>query len=333
MNFSRRGFLNMIAASGFVSGIPAVGQASDVREKPVATVLDKALIALIADDNTCERIAKAGFSGVELRKKGVSVAQALEGRRTAEKHGIRIHSLMGGGADFNNPAPKARRQSIETMKQRLQVAAAYGASTMLLVPCRVDDGVVPKPSQFKIEFDPRTLRITAVVEGDNKPFASYIEAQNKATELTRDAVNQIIPTAAREGVIIALENVWNNLWVMPDFAAAFVRSFDSPWVKAYFDLGNHVRYTPTEQWLRTLGSSIVKLHIKDFKIDRTKKNDGDFVPLGKGSIDWKSVRGVINEIGYNGWVTIEENGYTDAEYSGIMDRFFAGQDILTGGAV
>ena len=329
MKVSRRVFLNMIAASGFASGIPAVGQTADAQKKTFATVLDKALIALIADDNTCERIANAGFSGVELRKKGVSVTQALEGRRTAEKHGIRIHSLMGGGADFNNPDPEARRRSIETMKQRLQVAAAYGASTMLLVPCRMG-GVVPKPSQFKIDFDPQTLRVTSVVEGDNKPFAAYIEAQNKATELTRDAVNQIIPTAAREGVIIALENVWNNLWVMPDFAAAFVRSFDSPWVKAYFDLGNHVRYTPTEQWLRTLGSSIVKMHIKDFKIDRTKKNDGDFVPLGKGSIDWKSVRGVIDEIGYNGWVTIEENSYTDAEYSGIMDSFFAGQDIVPG---
>jgi len=332
MKVSRRGFLSLLAASGFAGGIPAGGQAADVRKKPFSTVLDKALIAMIADDNTCERIAKAGFPGVELRQKGVSVTQALEGRRTAEKHGIRIHSLMGGGADFNNPDPEARRQSIVTMKQRLQVAAAYGASTMLLVPCRVD-GVAPKPSQFKIEFDPRTLRVTAVVEGDNKPFAAYIEAQNKATDLTRDAVNQIIPTAAREGVIIALENVWNNLWVTPDFAAAFVRSFDSPWVKAYFDLGNHVRYTPVEQWLRTLGSSIVKMHIKDFKIDRTKKNDGDFVPIGKGSIDWKSVRGVIDEIGYNGWVTIEENGYTDAEYSGLMDQFFAGQDSLTGGTV
>jgi len=321
----------MLAASGLVEGVPAVGHAADVREKPFTTVLDKALIAMIADDETCERIAKAGFSGVELRKKGVTVEQAIEGRRTAEKHGIRIHSLMGGGADFNNPDPDARRQSIETMKQRLQVAAAYGASTMLLVPCRLDGMTMPKPSQFKIDFDPQTLRVTTVAEGDNKPFAAYIEAQNKTTELTRDAVKQIIPTAAREGVIIAIENVWNNLWVTPDFAAAFARSFDSPWVKAYFDLGNHVRYTPTEQWLRTLGSSIVKLHIKDFKIDRTQKNDGAFVPLGKGSIDWKSVRRVIDEIGYNGWVTIEENGYTDAEYSGIMDRFFAGQDLLTGG--
>jgi sugar phosphate isomerase/epimerase len=77
-----------------------------------------------------------------------------------------------------------------------------------------------------------------------------------------------------------------------------------------------------------MGPLIVRLHIKDFKIDRAKKNDGDFVPIGKGSVDWVSVRKVIDEVGYNGWVTIESGGYTDAEHSALMDRFFAGQGAL-----
>jgi sugar phosphate isomerase/epimerase len=41
-----------------------------------------------------------------------------------------------------------------------------------------------------------------------------------------------------------------------------------------------------------------------------------------------SVRKVIDEVGYNGWVTIESGGYTDAEHSALMDRFFAGQGAL-----
>ena len=329
MDITRRGFIWTTAGAVVALSQTARAAAAVSAAAAFGTALYKALIAPVADDTTCERIAKAGFPGMELTKKGVTLEQAIQGRRTAEKHGLRIHSLMSGGADFNNPDPDARHQSLETMKYRLQVASAYGAGTMLLVPCRVN-GNVPKPSRFKIAFDPKTLRVASVVEGDNTPFAAYIDAQNRATELTRAAVEDLIPVAAREGVIIALENVWNNLWVLPDFAAAFVRSFDSPWVKAYLDLGNHVRYTPTEQWLRTLGRSIVKLHIKDFKIDRTKKNDGDFVPIGKGSIDWKSIRKAIDEVGYNGWVSIEENAYTDAEYSALMDRFFAGQDVRTG---
>jgi hexulose-6-phosphate isomerase len=324
MKLSRRDFMRAAAAAGAVAGLPLGMRAAEGVDATFKTQLHKALIAPLADDATCERIAKAGFPGVELNKKDVTFEQAAQGRLTAEKHGLKIHSFMGGWADFNNADAGARRKSIDDVKRMIQLTAAYGASAMLLVPCRVG-GKMPAPSQFKIDFDPASLRVKSVVEGDNAPFAAYIEAQNQATELSRQAVEELIPVAAREGVVICLENVWNNLWVLPPFAAAFVRSFDNVWVKAYFDLGNHVRYAPVETWLQTLGHTIAKLHIKDFKIDRNKKNDGDFVTIGQGSIDWKSVRQAIDACGYNGWVTIESGGLTDAEHSALMDRFFAGQ--------
>jgi hexulose-6-phosphate isomerase len=312
----------MAAGAGIGAGLPFFAEGAD--GGPFKTRLLKALIAGVADDATCERIAKAGFPGVELTKKEVTVEQAAQGRAVAEKHGLRIHSFMVGWAEFNHADDAKRRASVEDVKRLIRVAAAYGADTVLLVPCRVG-GNMPKPSQFKIDFDPETLLVKTVAEGDNAPFAEYIAAQNRATELSRAAVEELIPVAVENRVTVALENVWNNLWVLPEFAAAFVRSFRHERVKAYLDLGNNVRYAPTEQWLRTFGRTIAKLHIKDFKIDRAKKNDGDFVPIGQGSIDWKSVREVIEEIGYNGWVTIESGGYTDAEHSALMDRFFAGQ--------
>jgi hexulose-6-phosphate isomerase len=312
----------MAAGAGIGAGLPFFAEGAD--GGPFKTRLLKALIAGVADDATCERIAKAGFPGVELTKKEVTVEQAAQGRAVAEKHGLRIHSFMVGWAEFNHADDAKRRASVEDVKRLIRVAAAYGADTVLLVPCRVG-GNMPKPSQFKIDFDPETLLVKTVAEGDNAPFAEYIAAQNRATELSRAAVEELIPVAVENRVTVALENVWNNLWVLPEFAAAFVRSFRHERVKAYLDLGNNVRYAPTEQWLRAMGSLTVKLHIKDFKIDREKKNDGDFVPIGKGSIDWVSVRRVIDEVGYSGWVTIESGGYTDAEHSALMDRFFAGQ--------
>lgn len=245
MRISRRGFMGMAAAAGTVSGLPFTSRADGAGSGAFTTRLQKALIAGVADEATCVRIAKAGFPGMELTKKDVTVEQATQGRLTAEKHGLKIHSFMGGWADFNNADEAARRRSIEDVKRLIRVTSAYGASAILLVPCRVGGGM-PKPSRFKIDFDPATLKVKTVVDGDNAPFAAYIEAQNKATELSRRAVEELIPVAAGEGVTVALENVWNNLWVLPDFAAAFVRSFDTPWIKAYLDLGNHVRYAPTE---------------------------------------------------------------------------------------
>ena len=32
-------------------------------------------------------------------------------------------------------------------------------------------------------------------------------------------------------------------------------------------LGNHVKYEPLQNWIRALGPLIVKLHVKDFKLN------------------------------------------------------------------
>ena len=61
------------------------------------------------------------------------------------------------------------------------------------------------------------------------------------------------------------ENVWNNWCVRPELYNWVVASFNSPWVKAYFDVGNHVKYAgilrgdvveiayPPELWICTFG--------------------------------------------------------------------------------
>ena len=180
---------------------------------------------------------------------------------------------------------------------------------------------MPKPSEFKLAFDPQTLALARAADAD---YPEYVQAQNDATKYAQDAVWELVPLAAELGVVIGLENVWNNLWVKPDFAAAFIRSFKVATVKAYLDLGNHERYAPSAEWVNALSDQIVKLHIKDFKVDRTLEKEGTFVRIGDGTIDFKAVRRAIERVGYSGWVSIESSGWTDAEHSAIMDRFFAG---------
>ena len=55
--------------------------------------------------------------------------------------------------------------------------------------------------------------------------------------------------AEKAGVVIMIENVWNNLWVKPAIFQHFVASFQNPWIRTYFDIGNHVKYAPPEQWI------------------------------------------------------------------------------------
>ncbi len=55
--------------------------------------------------------------------------------------------------------------------------------------------------------------------------------------------------------------------------ATYIREFQSPWVQAWFDVGNVLLYGYPQDWIRTLGKSIVKVHLKDFKC----KESGDEV--------------------------------------------------------
>lgn len=83
-------------------------------------------------------------------------------------------------------------------------------------------------------------------------------------------MKKLIPLAEKLNVIIGLENVWNNLWVRPDLYKNFVGSFDHPFVRAYYDVGNHVKYlVPVHDWIHTLGGLIKKIHIKDTPSRRT----------------------------------------------------------------
>jgi hexulose-6-phosphate isomerase len=136
----------------------------------------------------------------------------------------------------------------------------------------------------------------------------------------------VIPTAEKTGVVIALENVWNNLWLTPALFANFIASFDNPWVKCYFDIGNHVKFARPEQWIRTLGKLIVKLHVKDFVIDRNSPRGGKFVDIRDGQVNWPAVRQEIDALGYNGWMTIEGSGGLPLEeQSRRLDLIIAGK--------
>jgi L-ribulose-5-phosphate 3-epimerase len=131
--------------------------------------------------------------------------------------------------------------------------------------------------------------------------------------------------AEKTGVIIALENVWNNLWVKPALFANFIASFDNPWVRCYYDVGNHVKYDMPEEWIRALGKSIVKIHIKDFKLNAIGQG-GTWAAIRDGSVDWPLVRLELDKVGYNGWMTIEgAHGLSLEEQSQRLDLIIAGK--------
>ncbi|MEO7652006.1 MAG: sugar phosphate isomerase/epimerase family protein [Bryobacteraceae bacterium] len=221
-------------------------------------------------------------------------AEAEAIRKAAVKAKLRIHSVMNM-THWKYPLSSGDSDvvatSVKGMETSLRNAHLWGADTVLLVPAVVD------------------------------AKTSYKQAWDRSQERIR----RMIPLAQELKVVIAVEEVWNKFLQSPLEFAAFIDSFKSPWVKAYFDVGNVAINGYPQDWIRTLGSRIVKLHIKDFTF---AKREARFVPLREGEIDWLEIHKALTEIGYRGSATVELPG-GGREYLREVSRRF---DLILAGA-
>src|SRR5438093_12990934 len=238
----------------------------------------------------------AGFDAVE-RQTTSRAEEVAEVREASAKTGLRVHSVMNAD-HWRFPLSAADRdvvnRSVAGMETSLRNAAAWGADTVLLVP--------------------------AVVDGST----SYRDAWTRSQKVIRE---RVLPLAKELKVVVAVEEVWNKFLLSPLEFARYVDDFASPWIKAYFDVGNIVFYGYPQDWIRTLGPRIVKVHLKDFQLDR-QNGRFNWKNIGEGDIDWVEVRKAFSDVGYDGWMTTEITGGDAAYLKGVvarLDRFLSGQ--------
>jgi L-ribulose-5-phosphate 3-epimerase len=227
-----------------------------------------------------------GFEQIELPTMA-DRKEAEEAKKASEVSGLKIHSVMNQAHwkfPLSSPDKEVVAESMKGMEISLHNAKLWGADTVLLVPAVVN------------------------------PQVSYRDAWTRSQKQIRE----LIPLAQELKVIIAVEEVWNKFLLSPIEFANYVDSFNSPWVKAYFDVGNVVLYGYPQDWIRTLGKRIVKLHLKDFKFS---KRVAEFVNIREGEINWKEIHAALGEIGYNGTATLEISGGDEAYLRDVSHRF------------
>jgi L-ribulose-5-phosphate 3-epimerase len=298
----RREFLKTIAAAAAVMPVRSVfgAEAQTTQKSASSTIHKSTLISMLPRTMTyAERFALArevGFEAIEMQTI-TKPEEAAEIKEAATKTGLRIHSVMNMDHwrfPLSSNDPQVVSDSVKGMEASLKNAALWGADTVLLVPAVVD------------------------------AKTSYQDAWTRSQRVIRE---RLLPMARDLKVIIAVEEVWNKFLLSPIEFVKYVDEFNSPSVKAYFDVGNVVFYAFPQDWIRTLGARIVKMHIKDFKLDR-RSGQFSWPNIGEGDIDWPEVRRALTEIKYTGYVTTELSG-GDAAYlkdvSGRVDRFLAGE--------
>jgi hexulose-6-phosphate isomerase len=284
-NMERRSFLKFAAVAAVGSGL--LGRTQHAQASRNNSQLHKALQfgmlpKQLSDEDKFKLAAKCGFDGIE----GSPMEDLNAARRLGEmarQARVPIHSIVygGWGAPFSDPDPKVIDKGMKGMETALRSAKALGAATVLLVP--------------------------AVVKED----VSYSDAYKRSQEHIR----KLLPLAEELRVIIAVENVWNKFLLSPLEFARYVDELDSPWLKSYFDIGNVIIFGYAQDWIRTLGKRIVKIHLKDFK-----RKGYQWTNLLEGDVNWKQVRLALDEIGYDGFMTTELHGGDQAYLTDLSQR-------------
>jgi L-ribulose-5-phosphate 3-epimerase len=82
-------------------------------------------------------------------------------------------------------------------------------------------------------------------------------------------------------------------------------------------VGNAVLVGYPQQWIRTLGPRLQRVHLKDFR--RAVGTLAGFVPLGDGDVDWPAVMTALRAVGYDGWLTSETDPVRHLPDGGVAD--------------
>jgi hexulose-6-phosphate isomerase len=238
---------------------------------------------------------EAGFDAVELNVNpsgGVGLTmdttpgEADEIAKLARESGIQLRSISTSLL-WKNPLSSAdadlRAAGRSVVTKQLDLAERIGADTVLVVPGAVN------------------------------PTTSYDDCYERSL----GELQKLVPEAEKRGVKIGVENVWNKFLLSPLEMRTYIDTLNSPYAGVYFDVGNILLYGFPQQWIRILGSRIVKVHVKDFKT--SVGNGGGFVPLLGGDVNWPEVVAALKEIGYADTLTAEIGIYSSSPLQQVYD--------------
>jgi len=281
MNVSRRSFLQTAQSSLLLAGAASAGLASfgsaAFAAEPKKRNLKKAVkFGMIGTDGTIEEkfalIKELGFDGVEFDSPSdIDKKEAVAAR---DKTGIDIHGVVDSihwQIRLSDPDPDVRAKGLEGLKTAIRDCQTYGGTTALLVPGKVSD---PQNENF-----------------------------DQVWERSTAEVKKALPLAEECNVKIAIEVVWNDFITTPEQLVKYVDQFDSPYVGAYFDCSNMLKYkVSSADWIRALGKRMLKFDFKGYSHDKK------WVAIGEGDENWPEVLKALDDIGYEGWATAEVGG-------------------------
>ncbi len=184
-------------------------------------------------------------------------------RELIREHGVRIHSVCADYLQFFPlfllPGDIRRRREIQ-LTRSIEAAQQVGAEA-IVIPCGGQD----------------------------------LRPNSPQEDALKSALEPVLERAGQVGVKVGLEMDWAATEQI-----SLVQQIGHPALGVYYDLGNAASrgYLPAEE-IRSLGSILVGVHVKDRKIQ------GPSVFLGEGDTDFPSAFRALQEIDYQGPFILE----------------------------
>ena len=238
----------------------------------------------VSFEESFQKAKDIGFDGIELcmgvnyrehplwHDGGIDKVNSL-----ADAAGIEVPSLSPGGFtafSFMHPTDSTRTEGIAKLQYLSETAPHLGAKVILV------------------------------------PFFGGGQIQDEHINASRfiDGLKTAAETAEKHGVFLAIEST-----LSADQHQQIIENVGSSAVGVYYDMGNATGFgydSPAE--IRSLGTAITQMHIKD-----TGGNHA-----GEGDVDFSAVFDAAHAVGYDSWFVLETPGKDDPVASAAKNLNF-----------
>jgi sugar phosphate isomerase/epimerase len=190
--------------------------------------------------------------------------------------------------DFVHPDGDVRRSRVDLAASAIRAVA------------ELDMGAQPIPAPVNLFTGPAPWDPGA-------PRLGRDLGEGEAWDMVRSAFDVLVPLAQDGGVLLAVEGVFGHLVHDYYTTLELLRHYDSPALGINLDPSHGVLVGNDPPWVvRQLGSRIRHFHLKD-AVGRPGMFGETFIfpLLGEGVVPWAGLFAAIDDIGYEGYLTVE----------------------------
>lgn len=237
-------------------------------------------------EKVIDEAAKLGVEGIDIlhmQMESEDNKYIQELKRRAYLNGITF-TCLSIHQGFVTPDKEILKQNIDKTKKCIELAAKMG------IPClRLNSGRWNTIKSFDELMKNRGIE--PIIEG-------YTE--DDGFKWCIDAIQQCLPTAEENGVLLALENHW-GLCSTPEGMLRIKKAIDSPWLGLLMDTGNFLENPYSKLEMIAPYTNFVQA--------KTYYGGGEWYSL---DLDYKRIFAILQKVNYQGYLSLEYEGKEDA---------------------